>query len=308
MNASAQGLRQVVRWVAGMGVALSCLSGQAAEPLPREVTIRNVEFVLVPAGEYFRHPGLPSEQEGAGAMTRVRLDDYYIAKFEARARDLVPFMNTGGVDHKLYVGDIESCSMRRGKSGQYELVAPAEDLPATHMSWKLADAWARWMGFRLPTEAEWEKAARGDDQRTYPWGNEPPDETYANFQTGSSCLVWPVDRPAKGRSPYGAYNMAGNIREYVADWQGGEADAGYRAYVQDMETQSARSGTQILRGKARLLKGGRWASRAQEIQISSRLGWSDEEEGFQCNGARFAIDAAAVREHLAKGSATVTRQ
>lgn len=279
---------------------------QAAEKLPSEVTIRNVEFVLIPAGPFYRHAAVPSDEDPRGPLVQAHLDDYYIAKYEARARDLVAFMNAEKPDPNLYAGDFESCSMRRNGKGEYVLVSPEEDLPATHISWLLADAWARWMGFRLPKEAEWEKAARGTDQRIYPWGDEYPDDSHANFMTASSCYVWPVDRGMKGRSPYGIYNMSGNIREYVADWHGGDDDPGLRDYLRTLANDGYRVDASKPGGLPKLLKGGRWASRGNQIQISSRLGWRHDDEGFQCNGTRFAIDAAAVREHLARGTASIT--
>lgn len=297
------------RLLAAVLLALTCGAAGAAaeEALPREVTIRQVEFVLVPEGEFYRHQGLEPEVAPESQMIRSRLGAFYIAKYEARARDLAPFMNEVKPDSHLYAGDFESCSMRREKNGQYFLVSPAEDLPATHMSWALADRWARWMGFRLPTESEWEKAARGNDQRMYPWGDAAPDDTYANFLTTSSCMVWPVDRAAKGRSPYGVFNMAGNIREYVADWHDGEKDAGRQSFLSRFKVVDE-NGKPRQWGEPKLLKGGRWASSPLQLQISHRLAWASDDEAFQCNGTRFAVDASVVREHLAKGSAVITRQ
>lgn len=292
----------------GLALATMGRGADAADPLPREVSIRNVEFVLIPEGPFYRHSGIHSEAEPGGEMLKVWLDAYYIAKYEARARDLVPFMNQTNPGRRLYAGKNESCSMRKDKDGAFTQVTPWLDLPATHMSWVLADTWAKWMGFRLPTESEWEKAARGTDQRVFPWGDEPPDDTYANFYTASSCQVWPVDRAAKGRSAYGVFNMAGNIREYVADWHEGESDAGRLAYISQLQDEAKRDGLPPVKPSVRLLKGGRWASSPLQLKISHRQGWRDEEESFRCNGTRFAIDAAVVREHLAKGTATVTRQ
>jgi formylglycine-generating enzyme required for sulfatase activity len=286
---------------AGLLTGWLVLTGSAtagSETLPKEIKLRDVEFVLVPEGWFFKTGGVSQGSEATGGNKKIWLDAYYIGKYEARARDLEPFLNKGnGTVRALYGGDEESCSLRLGASGQYELVSVEADLPATHLSWSLADQWARWLGLRLPTEAEWEKAARGSDQRLYPWGNEPPDETYANFNTTSRCLVWPVDRLSKGQSPYGALNMAGNVREFVADWQNAEFDQQLPEGARNPATPRAGAG-------GKLMKGGRWPSTPEGIRISAR-NVATPDEPFQCNGTRFALDAAVARAHLASGKAVV---
>ena len=103
-------------------------------------------------------------------------------------------------------------------------------LPVTGVNWEQAAAYCAWRGRRLPTEAEWEKAARGTDGRQYPWGNEPPKCGQAHLLLGDECERvrhrLPVDAHPGDVSPYGVVGMLGNVQEYVADW-------GVRAYYEE---------------------------------------------------------------------------
>lgn len=301
-----------------LAIVLTTSAGMAhaaAEAAPKEVMINGVEFILIPEGWFYKTAGVrkdgtvePLDDIGGGNV-KIWLDSYYIAKFEARARDLVKYLNSDAGKTEKYAGSTISCSIGLDKSGKHIRLRPDEDLPATHMHWELADRWARWMGFRLPNEIEWEKAARGPDQRLYPWGDAYPDETYAGFNTRSPCFTWPVDSFPKGRSPYGVYNMAGNVREFVADWYSAENDARLKDGMRNPSPAS--QGTIMVenfaadyKGPWKILKGGRWQSKHRQLRIGYR-NYAIPDDPFRCNGTRFALDVATVRAHLANGTATV---
>ena len=132
------------------------------------------------------------------------------------------------------------------------------NFPVTHVDWGQATTYAQWVGGGLPTEAQWEKAARGTDGRTFPWGSEGADEQHLNFNSSQGPVV--VGSYPAGASPYGALDMAGNVEEWVADW-----------YAPDVYTQEPRDNpTGPDAGIFRVVRGGSFNSSLGGVRAAAR--------------------------------------
>jgi formylglycine-generating enzyme required for sulfatase activity len=162
-------------------------------------------MVLVPAGEFTM--GSEQGDDDEQPVHRVLLDSFYLDTFEV----------TNGRFAK-FVAAIQS-EPPWGFADQETPVVHAER-PVRWVNWLEALGYCLWAGKRLPTEAEWEKAARGTDGRTYPWGNDPPTSAHAVFglKEGGDETVSPISNRDLGSSPYGVHDLAGNLYEWVTDW------------------------------------------------------------------------------------------
>jgi formylglycine-generating enzyme required for sulfatase activity len=176
------------------------------------------ELILIPAGEFLMGSD-PNQDKGASdddqPQHRLYLPEYYMAKKPVTNAQYAYFVSATG--HYTPEG------WKRG-----EPPAGKQHHPVVNVSWLDANAYCRWLSnmtgrpYRLPSEAEWEKAARGTDGRIYPWGDEPPDERRCNFndQLGDTT---PVGKYSPlGASPYGCMNMSGNVWEWTLSLWGKE--------------------------------------------------------------------------------------
>ena len=215
-------------------------------PLPTEITdSKDVQMMLVPADEFTMGSNTGSDDESPAHT--VYLDAYYIDKYEVTNAYYIAYNATcvgAGECRWPYPGS----STRSSYIGRPQY----DNYPVIYVSWFEAKAYCEWRGARLPTEAEWEKAARGVDGRTYPWGEEI-DCSLANYAhcTGSNLTggdTMAVGSYIDGISPYGLYDMGGNVWEWVEDWYS-------RTYYQNSPDANPPGPDS---GDYRVLRGGAW--------------------------------------------------
>ena len=181
------------------------------------------EQVLVPAGPFLM--GRDGDTEGAAPQRSVTLDAFLIDRTEVTNAQYAAFLNQNGNQNEgsvpwVDMADDENFLTQSG--GAFQPLSGFENHPVIQVSWYGARAYCQAVGRRLPTEAEWEKAARGEDGRAYPWGDTAIGCELANFWNGNvnSCVGAPVavGSYSAGASPYGALDMAGNVWEWTEDW------------------------------------------------------------------------------------------
>jgi formylglycine-generating enzyme required for sulfatase activity len=179
----------------------------------------------------------------------VDLVTFAMDRTEVSAAEFAEFLNAAGNPGEVHFTPGEQSTVvseRAGGAGGKERFAARagyERHPANNVSWHGADAYCRWREKRLPTEAEWEKAARGTDGRLYPWGDGPPQAALARFgqawsERGIDVLL-PVDALPAGASPYGLLQLSGNVLEWVGDW--------YRQNLCDFCNPGAEANLQLIR-------------------------------------------------------------
>ena len=242
------------------------------KPLPQPVAERKnpkdgAAMVLVPAGEFLMGTSdadvdamLKANPEWKKAwfdderpQHKVRLDGYWIYRYEVTVGEYRRFCTaTARAMPKLYPWS-------------------TDDHPIVNVTWDDAAAYAQWAGARLPSEAEWEKAARGADGRWYPWGNKWEKERCNNYASDFQNLenghkankTSPVGDFSTGASPYGVEDMAGNAWEWCQDWY----DPHYYAQC---KTTTAVNPQGPDDGEKRVMRGGSWGSYAITVRTAHR--------------------------------------
>jgi len=227
---------QIVLTVPGSTVTVMVDSEQAAQPII--APIDGADMILISGGEFLMgsKPGQGKDDEHP--LHKVYLDDYYIDVHEVTNSQYGLFCEaTGHPKHKFWNDE--------------RLNQP--DQPVVGVSWHDANAYAKWVGRRLPTEAEWEKAARGDRTKVYPWG-----DVWNEMKVVS--ILTPVGTYTSGKSPYGILGMVGNVAEWVADYY---SKSFYRENIGTVPENP----TGPKRGMLRVFRGGSWR---QHDEQSSR--------------------------------------
>jgi formylglycine-generating enzyme required for sulfatase activity len=247
------------------------------EPTPIDTRVRFDDgkvMVLVPGGKFLM--GSP-ETDTKAASDEVPQRPVYVSAFWIDKTEV----NNAQYQLCQFEGSCTPPSETRNSFS-------SEQLPVVGVNWMQAMAYCRWAGGRLPTEAEWEKAARGTDARAYPWG-EKFDGSRLNYCDQNCVADWrdfegndgyrytaPVGAFPEGASPYGALNMVGNVWEWTADWYA------ETAYLVEPNRNPAGPGV----GQQRVIRGGSWLYGGRNVRVTRRQKelptYGYDNIGFRC--------------------------
>jgi len=245
----------------GMGIIFAAIFGllwnKWFSTLPDEITdTKGVVMRLVPAGEF--RMGSENGDDDEKPVHTVYLDAYYMDKYEVTnaaykncvdTGSCIPPKQTNSYTRSSYYGNLEF-----------------NDYPVIYVDWYHAKNYCEWRGANLPTEAQWEKAARGMEGRTYPWG-EDIDCDRTNYRDGDKYCVGDTTRVGSyenGKSPYDIYDLVGNVWEWTADWYSGT----YYHNSPSTNPLGPASGTY------RMIRGGSWAMDGIDVRSANRMSYN----------------------------------
>ena len=242
----------------------------AAGPLPGDVAVAGGDYQLGAA----RDDGFCFDNEKWAHAVAIK--PFEIARAPVTNDEYRRFVDAGGYDNRDYwSADGWAWRQQHGQShpvywrrrqgawqcrlfNEWRALPPHQ--PVIHVSWYEAQAWCRWAGRRLPSEAEWELAAAGPGKRFFPWGESPPDKTRVNMDAAAMGCVDVAALP-QSDSPYGCRQMLGNV------WEWTDTDfAPYPGFAPDMYEDYS----QPLFGATKVLRGGGWATRSRLIRNTWR--------------------------------------
>ena len=207
-----------------------------------------IQFIRIPAGPFlYGSKGYAFEEP----QRVIELPEFWISRYPVTNAEFARFVKVTkyqteaervGWSYKLIDGELRSIKGAnwRNPKGPESLTSLKNNHPVVHVDWKDTKAFCKWSGLSLPAEVQWEKAARGNDGRIWPWGNEQPTAQHCNFNLNVGDTTEAGCYSPKGDSPYGCADMAGNVREWT----------GYQSFT---------------------LRGGSWENTAQNIRSAFRL-------------------------------------
>ncbi len=257
-------------------------SNKTSASTQKNIKLSEETMVEIPAGEFI----LGSNQGGYNEKPQhaSTLGIYWIDQYE--------------VTYQQYMAFVEATGHRQpGPPSRYARKLEALrgiNQPVTYVSWNDAVAYCEWKGKRLPTEREWEKAIRGSDGRTWPWG-EGREGFPANFdgEEDGYEVTAPVGSFSKDQSMYGVYDGAGNVMEWVEDW-----------YVEDIYSRAVKPGGVRSQPVStyKTMRGGGYTSQGVDLRITNRSfivpDFRDETIGFRCARSKEGKEAASLATEL----------
>jgi iron(II)-dependent oxidoreductase len=251
------------------------LSSAATPPSSRQPSLtqreqggEETQMIKIPAGEFLMGNDSIEALDNERSRHRIYLDTYWIDRYPVTCRQYREFIEAGGYQNERWWCPQGWKWLQDNPVAEplyWSSASTWDNHPVCGVSWYEANAYARFIGKRLPTEAEWEKAASWNatagKQHTYPWGQEAPNSHRCNLDNTIGRTT-PVDAYPRGQSAYGCYDMLGNVWEWTASWF--DAYHGFAAYPYRGYSQT------YFDGQHRVLKGGSWATRHQAIRASFR--------------------------------------